>query len=461
MSVETSFYNDSGEIIPAYAVMMITGTHMIGTRYLQKVEKPDVDAPNAGFILNGPTKIPIGKTGTGKIPANSGWAKYDTGGAPAAGDEWGPVTGSWELGEDGTGFKVVGTGPTGMVLVRFSGTSSSNGGGDGTGACGCTNNPCLDAEDLDVTIEGGCDAPGVFSVVFDGEKRYLEWDGTPEEGQPDVWSSDEFEYAPGDGCSETVHLELSVTNGGDKDGVTLTVVGLGTVFANTMQAMRLKCGGKLYPTTWGDCSCIDYIPCELCLVPEIGPLAACCAGTPLPKKFSFTLEGYNGEYACFVGLFCSPSYEFPDLSVLDGTYTLDVVPPVLPATALESPTPGYGVVIKEVSYGSCGGNAKTLRLTARCRICVTKNGDDPVTVSAALDLWCDWIVGSTVRALFSSGSPGYEYSGTMPAGTTCRTPIVLTRQAVGNIGNSVVESGPGTPIPKEAAPATITIQAID
>ena len=123
-----SFYNGSGESIPAYGVMMVTSHRSVGGKSVPSVEKPGPEQANAGYLLNGPASVPSGKVGKGLAPVAAGWALYDTLDTPVPGEEWGPIADSWELGSDGEGFKVIGGHASGRVLVR----SVGSGGGLGS-----------------------------------------------------------------------------------------------------------------------------------------------------------------------------------------------------------------------------------------------------------------------------------------------------------------------------------------
>ena len=113
-----SFYNGSGESIPAYGVMMVTSHQSVGGKSIPSVEKPDPEQANAGYLLNGPAIVPSGKVGKGLAPVAAGWALYDELDTPVPGATWGPVAGSWELGLSGSGFRIVGGSADGRVIVR-------------------------------------------------------------------------------------------------------------------------------------------------------------------------------------------------------------------------------------------------------------------------------------------------------------------------------------------------------
>ena len=110
--------NDSGEEIPAYAVMVVTGSERMATKNVAlKVEKIAIPPTAAGrqvILVNGPCAI--GTSGA----ARYGWARhamlpvidwvayewaFDT---PAPGEMWGISDGAWLLGKDDPGFLIVG-----------------------------------------------------------------------------------------------------------------------------------------------------------------------------------------------------------------------------------------------------------------------------------------------------------------------------------------------------------------
>jgi hypothetical protein len=101
--------NDSGEEIPAYAVMMATGVERLSNnRVAIKVDAFDPDADIEGppiILVNGPT--PLGITGSKRYGCarladiTPGWVAYDTeDGPPAFGEEWGLEDGEWRLKKD-------------------------------------------------------------------------------------------------------------------------------------------------------------------------------------------------------------------------------------------------------------------------------------------------------------------------------------------------------------------------
>ena len=100
--------NDSGEIIPAFACMRITGVEDIGGQTCIKVEKPT--STDGEFLFNSQFAIAVPATGELGV----GWA-YRHGVVTMLGDvptepgaAFGPIVGSWEIEEGGDKFVVFG-----------------------------------------------------------------------------------------------------------------------------------------------------------------------------------------------------------------------------------------------------------------------------------------------------------------------------------------------------------------
>lgn len=164
MSDSVGFYNNSGEAIPPYAVMEVEEVEIVGGRSLVKVRKPTGSDNEAGYLLNGPVTVPIGKTGNGYTATEPAWAYYDTGGTPSNGSEWGPEEDEWWLKSDQTGFRIVGgaDATNERVLVRVIG-----GGGAVRviGPCGTYTPDMADPDtDFETAYPGGCEGPDVLGL---------------------------------------------------------------------------------------------------------------------------------------------------------------------------------------------------------------------------------------------------------------------------------------------------------
>jgi hypothetical protein len=111
-------YNDSIEIVPAFAFMQATTTLNEDGRSYIKIKKPiDSTILRCPLLINGPTEIPVGGYGM----AQNGPVyrlKCDT--IPELGDRMGPKTGEW-LGFLGSMYAVIGADEveTGVFKVMF------------------------------------------------------------------------------------------------------------------------------------------------------------------------------------------------------------------------------------------------------------------------------------------------------------------------------------------------------
>lgn len=87
-------YNDSGETIPAWAILQITGVDREGNI---KVDQCSTDSTKL-FLINSGSIIDIGDYGVGYAPMEMPyWVYYDTAdGTPANGEQWGPGAGTWK-----------------------------------------------------------------------------------------------------------------------------------------------------------------------------------------------------------------------------------------------------------------------------------------------------------------------------------------------------------------------------
>jgi hypothetical protein len=111
------FRNDSGQTIPAYGVMRITGVAVVEGMPVLTVDQPD-DQFHRTFLLNGPVDIPASGESTGYGTAQDGsypaFALFDDSTLPGSqsspnlGDHWGVDNGSWKLSYGREGFYVLG-----------------------------------------------------------------------------------------------------------------------------------------------------------------------------------------------------------------------------------------------------------------------------------------------------------------------------------------------------------------
>lgn len=101
------FRNQSGEIIPAYACMRITGGVESGSTQIVTVSKPSTTFQRL-YLINGPSQVAVGADGTGTWLSDAAYVLYETG-TPAYGESWGPKASQWSLVKWRYGFTIIGT----------------------------------------------------------------------------------------------------------------------------------------------------------------------------------------------------------------------------------------------------------------------------------------------------------------------------------------------------------------
>jgi len=102
--VETPIYfrNDSGEEVPRYACMQVTGTVESGGQNYLLIDKPaDTDASSGDYIFNGHFAVAADKFGTSQSSRLVRAIKKT--GTSTAGDKWNPVIGDWTIEQDDSG----------------------------------------------------------------------------------------------------------------------------------------------------------------------------------------------------------------------------------------------------------------------------------------------------------------------------------------------------------------------
>jgi len=110
------FLNNSGETIPAHAVLK--GTEV--TNGVVQASKPDGDGSTGVWYVNGPVRVLNGGYGA-CTKENPVWVLYDDADAVVNGDEWGPQNGSWELKKGNVGFVAGGGASGGRAWFEFKG----------------------------------------------------------------------------------------------------------------------------------------------------------------------------------------------------------------------------------------------------------------------------------------------------------------------------------------------------
>jgi hypothetical protein len=116
-----SVYNDSGQTVPAYGLMQITGSLDEDGRNYIKIKRPADSVPPGLLLINGPTEIAV--AGYGTAQQGPKYRLLHDGGTYAAGYTLGIDIGSFEA-TAGSMFSVLGddeitSGTTDVVCVMF------------------------------------------------------------------------------------------------------------------------------------------------------------------------------------------------------------------------------------------------------------------------------------------------------------------------------------------------------
>jgi hypothetical protein len=124
------FRNNSGETMPAYACMQVTGVYdETDDLTVVDAEKPVDTAGNAGsYLFNGPDEVEDGDIGCAQKHRRV-YAIKDSGTA-TAGERWIPIVDAWEIEQDDSGpFVMAGDDllDTNVVMVFIEGSSGSGG----------------------------------------------------------------------------------------------------------------------------------------------------------------------------------------------------------------------------------------------------------------------------------------------------------------------------------------------
>ena len=133
-SIETPvfFRNDSGEEVPRYACMQVTGTIESGGQNYCTIDKPvDTDATSGEYIFNGHEAVPAGGS-TAQYGTSQGGRlvrAIKESGTSTAGEKWNPVIGDWTIEQDDSGrFVMAGDDDIDTDVARvFIGNGSSGG----------------------------------------------------------------------------------------------------------------------------------------------------------------------------------------------------------------------------------------------------------------------------------------------------------------------------------------------
>lgn len=101
------FKNVSGETIPPYACMQVTGTEEEGPQNFLEVDKPaDTDGTAGQFLFNNHSEVLSGDAGVAQDCAVV--RAFKNSGTVTAGDVWGPTVGQWYLTKDSGSYVAAG-----------------------------------------------------------------------------------------------------------------------------------------------------------------------------------------------------------------------------------------------------------------------------------------------------------------------------------------------------------------
>lgn len=182
-----TFRNDSGETIPGFAVMRITGViERDGLDSVVLVRKPKTG--NYCYMVNGPLPVAANAYGYGTFdfPAyalfdgqTSGPVGATYAALPVNGEEWGPENNSWKLVKDNPGFRIWGnayhvSGGASLVFVSsqgcIEGQSGSDGGSFVTGKTGLTGATGASGATGNTGASGGTDTFGTGNTQGTGNR---------------------------------------------------------------------------------------------------------------------------------------------------------------------------------------------------------------------------------------------------------------------------------------------------
>lgn len=101
--VPKSFRNDSGETIPAHAVMRVTDAEEDEDEVVFLAAKPNATRQQI-YLVNGDEDVEADGFGWGTFLWHADYVLYNDANTPAYGEMWGPESGSWKLAKGRTGF---------------------------------------------------------------------------------------------------------------------------------------------------------------------------------------------------------------------------------------------------------------------------------------------------------------------------------------------------------------------
>ena len=188
------FRNTSGEAIPAYAVMRVTGAEIKNGLPIITVAKPSTTFQRL-YLVNGPMRVGSASTARGVgtwLDDEPGMILYDTGNTPAYGESWGPQDGTWTIKKYRYGFTIIGattgSGATSRVVAKQHEVNAVYGQTNGTHTKGsATTIDLYDGNNAAITSTS-ITATNRFATVATAKKVLCTWIGG-------TWISDAGECA--------------------------------------------------------------------------------------------------------------------------------------------------------------------------------------------------------------------------------------------------------------------------
>lgn len=120
------FRNNSGETVPAYAAMRITGTEQSDGIERLIIAKPNSSSQQV-YLVNGSDPVADTAQGWGTWLWHGDWLLYDDANTPAYGETWGPQNASWEVKKDNPGFVILGGATGGSTDLVMAAQTDSGG----------------------------------------------------------------------------------------------------------------------------------------------------------------------------------------------------------------------------------------------------------------------------------------------------------------------------------------------
>lgn len=339
-----AFINTTTESIPPFAVVQMGGLQTIsGRRYVEGHQYQTDDTP---WFVNGPTAVPSRDTeadppvsgiGHGRSIFDPQWIRYEGDEAPATGDDWGPVSGSWGIGAEGDGVVIADVEEdAGLAYASLSTKAMSEKNGRSNCPCDCrkgiSSEACSKCACINETRN--LDLGKVYYLSHDGHWVY--WAAAS--GRHKVTHVGDCVWRKPD------EIPLSCTDDGAPDQYELYVdleEGVGKIALRRVSGTNCPEVSAEWCLTEGECEfdCLctwqfkrgkfiridpNRVNCIVCVTPasRVNQKASACRDlcdwlVNLPIKMTIEGSGLLSDYECLTDVFGPPE-------TLDRDYFLDV-----------------------------------------------------------------------------------------------------------------------------------------